>query len=93
LAPRVGQGWNACSLHTFISASSFERNWFAHGHINSKIRNSPPEITKKPVYVYSHRKMAANTWDIEALKMFAWDNEDVSAPNELTAGSPSSLLL
>ena len=65
-------------LAQVISASSCERNWSAHGHIHSKLRNSlAPETTEKLVYVYSNGKMAANTWDSEALKMFAWDNEDV----------------
>ena len=61
-----------------ISASSCERNWSAHGHIHTKIRNSlDPATTEKLVCVYSNRKMVAGTRDADDLKMFAWDNKDV----------------
>jgi hypothetical protein len=61
-----------------ISASSCERNWSAHGHIHSKIRNRlDPATTEKLVYVYSNSKIVAATRDADELKMFAWDNEDV----------------
>ena len=64
-------------LSQVISASSCERNWSAHGHIHSKIRNRlEPATTEKLVYVYSNSKMAAATRDADELKMFAWDNED-----------------
>ena len=65
-------------LSQVISASSCERNWSAHGHIHTKIRNKlGPETTEKLVYVYSNSKMAAGIRDADELKMFAWDNEDV----------------
>ena len=47
-------------LSQVISASSCERNWSAHGHIQTKIRNKlNPETTEKLVYVYSNSKMQA----------------------------------
>ena len=65
-------------LSQVISASSCERNWSAHGHIHSKIRNRlDPATTEKLVYVYSNSKIVAATRDADELKMFAWDNEDV----------------
>ena len=65
-------------LSQVISASSCERNWSAHGHIHTKIRNRlDPATTEKLVYVYSNSKMVAGTRDTDELKMFAWDNEDV----------------
>jgi hypothetical protein len=65
-------------LSQVISASSCERNWSAHGHIHSKIRNRlEPATTEKLVYVYSNSKMVAATSDADQLKMFARDNEDV----------------
>ena len=61
-----------------ISASSCERNWSAHGHIQTKIHNKlSPETTEKLVYVYLNSKMAAAVCDADELKMFAWDNENV----------------
>ncbi len=64
-------------LAQVISASLCQRNWSAHGHIHSKIRNRlEPETTEKLVYVYSNIKMVAATRDADELKMFAWDNED-----------------
>ena len=64
-------------LSQVISASSCERNWSAHGHIHSKIRNRlEPATTEKLVYVYSNSKMVAATRDADELKMFAWDIED-----------------
>ena len=40
-----------------ISASSCERNWSAHGHIQTKIRNKlTPETAEKIVYVYSKQQ-------------------------------------
>jgi hypothetical protein len=63
-------------LSQVIYASSCERNWSAHGHIHSQIRNRlDPATTEKLVYVYS--KIAAATRDADELKMFAWDNEDI----------------
>ena len=65
-------------LSQVIYASSCERNWSAHGHIQTKIRNKlSPATTEKLVHVYSNRKMAATVRDADELKMFAWDNEDV----------------
>jgi hypothetical protein len=65
-------------LSQVISASSCERNWSAHGHIHSKIRNRlDPATNEKLVYVYSNSKIVAATRDADELKMFAWDNEDV----------------
>lgn len=65
-------------LSQVISASSCERNWSAHGHIHTKIRNRlDPATTEKLVYVYSNSKMVAGTRDTDELKTFAWDNEDV----------------
>ena len=67
-------------LSQVISASSCERNWSAHGHIHSKIRNKlAPETTEKLVYVYSNRRLVSKICDSDELKMFAWDklNEEV----------------
>ena len=64
-------------LSQVIYASSCERNWSAHGHIHTNIRNRlEPATTDKLVYVYSNSKMVAATRDVDELKMFAWDNED-----------------
>ena len=39
---------------------SCERNWSAHGHIQTKISNKlSPKTTEKFVYVYSNSKIAA----------------------------------
>ena len=65
-----------CVLSQVIYASSCERNWSAHGHIHSKILLEPA-TTEKLVYVNSNSKMVAATSDVDQLKMFAWDNEDV----------------
>ena len=47
-------------LSQVISASSCERNWSAHGHIQTNIRNKlNPETTEKLVFVYSNNKMQA----------------------------------
>ena len=47
-------------LSQVISASSCERNWSAHGHIQTKIRNKlSPETTDKLVHVYSNSKTQA----------------------------------
>ena len=47
-------------LSQVISASSCERNWSAHRHIQTKIRNKlSPETTEKLVYDYSNSKMQA----------------------------------
>ena len=55
-----------------------KRKWFAHGHIQTKIRNKlSPETNENLVYVYSNSKMAAAVRDADELKTFAWDNEDV----------------
>ena len=44
----------------------------------TKIRNKiGPETTERFVYVYSNSKMAVTIRDIDELKKFAWDNEDV----------------
>ena len=66
-------------LSQVIYASSCERNWSAHGHIHSKIRNrlDPATSERLVYYVYSNSKMAAATRDADELKMFAWDNEDI----------------
>ena len=55
-----------------ISASSCERNWSAHGHIQTKICNMlSPKTTEKLVHVYSNSKMAAAVRDADELKMLA----------------------
>ena len=64
-------------LSQVISASSCERNWSAHGHIHSEIRNSlAPTTTEKLVYIYSNRKAVAASARDDELKMFSWDNEE-----------------
>ncbi len=71
----VGMRVLATSLAQVISASSCERNWSAHGHIHSEVRNRlAPAMTEKLVYIYSNRKAAAAASNDE-LKMFTWDNE------------------
>ena len=63
-------------LAQVISASSCERNWSAHGHIHSEVRNRlAPATTEKLVYIYSNRKAAAAAARDDELKMFTWDNE------------------
>ena len=67
-----------CVLFQVISASSCERNWSAHRHIQTKIHNKvSPETAEKLVYFDSTSKMAATVRDADELKMFAWYNEDV----------------
>ena len=78
--PELALGGDACSLLSHF-CSSCKRNWSAHWHIHSKIRNrlepaSKAATTEKLVYVYSNSKMVAATRDVDELKMFAWDNED-----------------
>ena len=64
-------------LSQVIFASSCERNWSAHWHIHTKIRNRlQPATTEKLVYVYPNSKMVAETRDADELKMFVWDTED-----------------
>ena len=59
-------------LSQVISASSCERNWSAHGHIHSEVRNRlAPATTEKLVYIHSNRKASQN----DELKMYTWDNE------------------
>ncbi len=42
-------------LAQVVSASSCERNWSAHGHIHSKVRNKlAPATTEKLVHVYAN---------------------------------------
>ena len=63
-------------LSQVISASSCERNWSAHGHIQSEVRNRlAPATTEKLVYIYSNRKAVAAAACDDELKMFTWDNE------------------
>ena len=51
-------------------------NWYAHGHIHTKILNRlDPATTEKLVYVYANNKLVASTLDAEQLKIFAWDIE------------------
>ena len=81
-------------LHQVISASSCERNWSAHGHIHSKIRNRlEPATTEMLVYDYSNSKMMAATRDADELKIFPWDNEDATSRafcKQLTPGCGST---
>ena len=63
-------------LSQVISASSCERNWSAHGHIHSEVRNRlAPATTEKLVYIYSNRKALAAASQNDELKMYALDNE------------------
>ena len=63
-------------LSQVISASSCERNWSAHGHIHSEVRDRlAPTTTEKLVYIYSNRKAVAASALHDELKMFTWDNE------------------
>ena len=62
-------------LSQVISASSCERNWSAHGHIHSEVRNRLAPTTEKLVYIYSNRKAVAASALHDELKMFTWDNE------------------
>ena len=40
-------------LSLVISASSYERNWTAHGHVHSEVRNRlAPAMNKKLLYIY-----------------------------------------
>ena len=64
-------------LSQVVSASSCERNWSAHGHIHSKVRNKlEPATTEKLVYVYANSKIVSETRDSGDLKMFAWDDKE-----------------
>ena len=52
-----------------ISASSCERKWSAHGHVNSEVRNRlAPATTEKLVYIYSNRKAVVAAADDDKLK-------------------------
>ncbi len=63
-------------LSQVISASSCERQWSAHGHIHSEVRNRlAPATTEKLVYIYSNRKAVAAAACDDERKMFTWDNE------------------
>ena len=64
-------------LSQVFSASSCERNWSAHGHIHSEIRNRlEPATIERLMYVDSNNKTVAATRGANELKMFAWDNDD-----------------
>ena len=64
-------------LAQVVSASSCERNWSAHGHIHSKVRNKlEPATTEKLVYVYANCKIESETRAGGDLKMFAWDDKE-----------------
>ena len=77
-------------LSQVISASSCERNWSAHGHIQTKIRNQlSPETTEKLVYVCPNGKMAATVRDADELKMLAWDNERPRKPRKAVRLKPT----
>jgi hypothetical protein len=53
------------------------RNWSAHRHIHSKIRNRLElATTEKRVYIYPNTKLVASIRNADELKIFAWDNED-----------------
>ena len=69
-------------LSQVVSASSCERNWSAHGHIHSEVRNRlAPATTEKLVtllvYIYSNQKAVVTVAAApdDELKMFTWDNE------------------
>ena len=67
-------------LAQVISASSCERNWSAHGHIHSEVRNRlAPATTEKLLYIYSNRKAVAAAACDDKLKMYTWDNEQCAA--------------
>jgi hypothetical protein len=56
------------------------RNWSAHRHIHSKIRNRLElATTEKRVYTYPNTKFVASLHNADELKMFAWDGEDAWA--------------
>ena len=62
-----------CVLSQYISASSCGRNWSAHWHISSKLRNRLEQATtEKLIYVYSNSKMVSVTCNANELKMPAW---------------------
>ena len=59
-----------CVLSQVIYASSCERNWSTHRHIQMKICNKLScETTKKLVYVYLNSKIAATVLNANELKM------------------------
>ena len=63
-------------LSQVISASSCERNWSAHGHIHTEVRNRlAPATTEKLVYIYCNKKAVMAAARDDELKMFTWDNE------------------
>ena len=63
-------------LSQVICASSCERNWSAHGHIHSEVRNRlAPTRTEKLVYIYFNWKAAAAAAQHDELKIYTWDNE------------------
>ena len=65
-------------LSQVISASSCERNWSAHGHVHTEVRNRlAPATTEKLVYVHSNsRAVTKSNQDDSEPKMFFWDKED-----------------
>ena len=63
-------------LSQVISASSCERNWSAHGHIHTEVRNRlAPATTEKLVYIYCNKKAVMAAVRDDELRMFTWDNE------------------
>jgi hypothetical protein len=59
-----------------IHGAGSARNWSAHGHIHSEVRNRlAPATTEKLVYIYSNRKALAAASQNDELKMYTWDNE------------------
>ena len=63
-------------LSQVISASSCERNWSAHGHMHTEVRNRlAPATSEKLVYIYSNRKAVAAASRSDELEMYTWVNE------------------
>jgi hypothetical protein len=72
----IGRKYKVPKSAQVFSASSFERNWSAHGHIHSEVRNRlAPATTEKLMYIHSNRKAAAAASDDELMEMFTGNKE------------------
>ena len=77
-------------LSQVISASSCERNWSAHGHTHTKIRNRlDPAATEKLVYVYSNAPSCPRR---EARRPEALSARPCSAPQRASANRDWAVL-
>ena len=64
-------------LAQVVSASSCERNWSAHGHIHSKVRNKlAPANIENLIYVYANSNFVFEPHSSGNLNFFACDDKE-----------------